>query len=914
MRLWAGVVLTLALVAGAHAAPPGDSGIRGVVTDAGTGEPLPGVTILVTKGRGSGRAETGAYGSYTLPLPPGTYELRVTCPLYAGLRAKGVVVRAGALRTLDIALETDEESYEVVVVEARADRRKEAALLQARKKAAAVSDSIGSQEIARSADSSASDAVKRVVSTTVVDGKYVLIRGLGGRYGATLLNQVNLPSPEPDEQAVPLDLFPTSLLANLTVTKSHSAELPGNFAGGALLIETNSYPEQLEAKARVSLGFDTSSTFQEQRTYGGGSADALGFDDGARTLPADVPTDGPLRGGKGGQDAATLERAGEAFRNEWTSAEGMALPNLGISGTVGGTLPIGGDQLGGLVNFTFSHTDKVVDASVGKVRVDDGEVGYREQARNLGGVESATLGALVNLGYRVGQEHELGLFSLFTHQGEKRVQVASGFNETDAEDFESTRLQFLTRMLSFSQLRGEHRFPGALDLSLRWQGNVSVTQRDEPDTRDSMHHVLPDGRRRFKNGPGSGERFFSELEDLAGGGGLQLSLPLDGITISAGGSVQAQTRDFGSRRFRFSLVGDDVSPIYLPIEEMLSPEHIGPSFRAEERTLQSDAYGAALEVFAGFTSLDITAGDPVRIIPGVRYEVASQRLTPGSPFAVNKTEEPGVDRTDSSWLPSLNVVLALTETMNLRAAYGYTLARPQFRELAPFLYFDFVRRRSVSGNPDLLQSRIHNADLRWEWFPSDGAVVSASVFFKQFEDPIERVILSASQGDVGFANAPGAIVVGGEIEGRATLGFIDGALSGVRVSGNLTVLHSEVTFGEDQGALQTSKSRPLQGQSPFVVNVGVGWSREESGTDVSLLYNVFGKRIVEVGFDQLPDVTEEPVHRLDLTASQRLGAGFSAKLSLGNLAWQPTVLKQGNLDVMRVEPAISGSLALEWAL
>jgi len=908
-------LLVMGSTAGARTDPETSGSIAGEVRDKASGRPVAGAVVRLLAG-GKGVVRTDDRGRFLLPCPPGSVQIRVMAEGYRVRRVQGVRVEPGRRTAIQVALEPEELGVLEVVVSARADLRTEGALLQARMRSGSVSDAVSSEEMSRAPDSSASDAVKRVVATTLIDGRYAAIRGLGGRYTSLLLNRVNLPSPDPDEVSFPIDLLPASLLSNLSVTKTHTAEMPANFGGGTLGIETNSFPEHLEVKAKLGLGFQSESSFRSMPTYGGGRADFLGYDDGARALPNALPRGIPASSAGSGLDPATMEAIGESFRNEWVSSRRTAWPQVDLGLTAGDTVPLGGMRLGYLVSANYAHRDVIRRSEVAKVTLDDEGNGLRirEETGMVRGSENARIGVLLDLGLHIDASHQLELLSLYLHDSDKVAEDAAGYNETDGQDFESGRLQFIARTLSFTQLRGTHRFPGARNLELQWSGDVSLVIRDEPDTRDIKHQVLDDGRRRFFLGPGSGERRFTHLRDLALGGRVEGLLPLREVHLRLGAAAQHSSRDLDSRRFRYLFVGQDPSALFLTPEEMLGPESIGPNFRIEERTTNADAYEASLLVASAWLSAEILASDPVQILPGLRMEYARQRLDSGSPYSVVDQGEPGVHRDDLSWVPSLNLRWAIRRDMNLRAAYGWTLARPQFRELAPFAYYDFTRRRSVSGNPELDLTRIHAADLRWEWFPkgSDG-VLAASVFFKHFDAPIERVILAASQGDVGYQNAPSAWLAGGELEIRSSLAVLWKGLREFRFWANGAVIASRVGFRSDQATLQTSRNRPLQGQSPWVVNLGLGWSGQASGTEVNLMYNAFGRRITEVGFDRLPDVLEEPVHRLDLTVSQRLGAGFRVRLALANLAYQPVLARQGSVTVFRYQPGISGSLSLDWA-
>jgi hypothetical protein len=901
----------------APAGPPPRTGISGVVTDTATGAPLARVEVTVVSG-GSGKATTDAQGRYTIELTPGTYTIRLQSETHAPKRVR-VIVRGGrrGLLDLDVDLDPSEEAVEVIYIEAAAETKTEAGSLQVRRKATTVSDSMSAQEMSRTADSSAAGAVKRVVSATVIDGKYVLVRGLGGRYMTTLLNGVTLPSPEPDKQAVPLDLFPTSLLANLTVAKSYAPRAPGTFAGGTLMIETNSYPSDFTLKLKASTSVETGTTLSDRRTYSGGGIDYLGFDDGTRSLPGSVPSTGPLRIGTDGMVAADIERVAEDFDNNWTLGTSSTPPNLSLGVTVGDTTRLEGRKLGYIATASFSRGLDVRETTSSKV-TNSGAPGeglaYNEQITTIRGETEATLGGLVNVGYELDNNHELGVFWLYTHTGESQASILEGTRATDVEASRATHLEWSERFLNFVQISGRHRSPSLSGLVTRWQTNFALTGRDEPDTRDILYTLLEDGRERFKNEPGSGERFFSTLSETSVGAGLDVELPTRLITYRTGATAQQSERDFSARRFRMNFVGSDVQALFAGPDQIFNADAIGPQFQMTERTLITDAYAASLLVAGVYGELEVEATKRLRLIGGVRYELSQQELTPGSPFGLGVlTEDDNTKRDDGDFLPAISTVYALTPAMNLRTAYSYTLARPRFRELAPFLYVDYDRRRIVSGNPTLVTTRIHNGDVRWEWFARDTEVYAASVFYKQFVNPTEQVVVSAQSGDVSFANAAGATVYGVEFEARLGLERLLAALDGFRAQANVSLIRSQVELEPEQLLSQTSLERPLQGQSPYVVNAGVGYSNAGLGLELNAFYNVFGRRIDEVGFDTLPDVYEQPFHRVDVTASKKLARQWSLKVAGKNLLNRSVSLDQGNLEIYQYRPGVGLSASLEWA-
>lgn len=800
---------------------------------------------------------------------------------------------------------------EEIIVWGEPERRTEAGLLEVRRRAASVSDGLSAQEMSRAPDSAASDAARRVVSVTVEEGKYVLIRGLGDRYVSTLLNGAPLPSTEPDRQAAPLDLFPTSLLANLRIDKSYSAENPASFAGGTLMIESTDYPDDRTVKLKVGTSADTVATGRDQLAAGGGSLDFLGYDDGSRALPGAVPTDRPARISDT-IDPARMEDIGESFANQWTTRDRAVYPNLGLGAQVGDTVPVRRGSIGYLASVSYGHKLQVRESDRAKVRTSGGDLEIREQMHDVRGVESAGVGALGAAGWKLGPEHQVDAIALYVHSGESSGEQLSGVSESDSMPIEATRLAFVERTMAFGQLASRHRFRRAGDLEIRWQGNLSWVGRDEPDTRDIVYLDLEDGRQRYKNETGSGERFFSELGETGLGTGLDASLPLGRFTLKSGASVQRAERDFSARRFRFDFVGTDPSVLFDPADQIFRPDNIGPSFRLEERTLQTDAYEASQTVTAAHAGAGAELGQDWRLFGGVRYEVSQQDLESGSRFALGMPDaDDQVARTDQAVVPSASAVYSLAEAMNLRAAYSYTLARPRFREVAPFLFTDYTRGINISGNPDLVETRIHNADLRWEWFAGQTELFAASLFYKRFRDPIEAVVVSATGGDVSFANAAAASSVGTELEARVSLARLHRSLEAFRLWSNATITRSRIELHEEQVGSQTSARRPLQGQAPYVVNVGAIWAG--GATEVTALYNVVGRRIQEVGFDTLPDTYQQPSHQVDLAASQRLGGDLTLKLGAQNLLNQSLVLVQGPLEVYRMRPGVTVSAALEWA-
>jgi len=899
--------------------PTGFVGIRGRVVDGRTGEGLIEATIKVVAG-GKKSALTDVDGFYRMKLAPGTYELRVFYELYEGRRIQNVTVKAGEVTTLNVELESDARSVQEVVVEAKADLRNESALLQERRKSAVVSDSIGAQEIARTPDSNAGEAVKRVVSATVVDGRYVFLRGLGGRYALTLLNGTLLPSPEPDEPSVPLDLFPTALLSNLNVLKTYSPDLPASFGGGTLVIDTATFPTALEASVKLTVSGDSETTFKPRLADPDRSGrERLGLPDPSSHLPAAFPTDGPVQVREGFTSADRLAAA-TSLPNQWTpSVASSAAPNTSLAAQVGNTIKLGGDKkVGYLIAAQWGRKELTRHITTSNPELVGDEVVPNDRFTTLTGSVAGTTSLLANVGLQLSRDHEISALGLLVNNFDATAISLEGTRLDINSSQRSTRIHPTSRQLAFTQLRGFHRLGALNETEVDWQINYSRVRRDEQDIRDFSYEDSGLGSL-WSTQPGSGDRFFVELTEQSAGGTLNVNVPLrPGLKLKLGGLGQYSGREFSGRRFRYRNRGGlDLSVLQGRAEGILTDENLAADYlRFEENTRASDAYSATRTLWGGYALADWRPVDAFRMQAGLRYEGTSLGLAADSPFSVEpvSARPPEVHRTDHDLIPSVNVTLTPRDTVNFRLGYAYTLARPTFRELGPFLFYDYLRRRDVTGNPDLEETHIHHADVRAEWFPSATEVLAVSAFYKNFIKPIEK--LAAGGGGSGnqfvFANAAGANLVGAEFEARTSPGRLIRALSDFRVGANLALVWSQMVLAPMPGVNLTNQVRPLQGQSPYVLNTFVQWRNGSTGTEVGLFYNVNGPRISEVGTDSVPDSYEQAFHQLDAVASQRLGLGFQVKASFSNLLDQTRVITSGQVQQWSYKPGVQFALALAW--
>lgn len=885
------------------------TGVEGVVRDTDTRETLIEAPVVVV---GTGhRTMTDYDGRYAIDLPPGTYTLRSYYDLYQPARVENVVVRRGECTHADVELGLDVATGEEVVIEVRAESGSSASQLRLRRESSATQDAVSSEEMQRAPDSSASDAARRVVGVSVRDD-YLFVRGLGGRYVVTTMNGVLLPSTDPDVPGVQLDAFPTSLLESLTIRKTFTPEVQGDWAGGLMDITTQDFPSHFQVRAGLTLGVNTLTSFQTFLGAQGGGLDWLGFDDGTRSLPSAVPT----HQSTDELPADQRDRISLAFRNDWLLGRHDALPNMGLSLSLGDTLDVGGHLLGYRLMIGYRRAERPIPDLIRALRVeDDGMGGRRVSTRETlsqGGEQITTqLSALGTLTYELATGHRVTFNGLFSQNGDDYVGRVTGRSETVGLDIDAYRSSWTQRTLLFGQLLGEHH-----DVLGRatfdWQLNLSHGDRQQPDMHDLQYVIQPTGQPRFSAGPTSGARFWSGLDDLTVGGGGNLTIPIDRLTTRIGGLVRYTDRGFDVRRLGWSSrPGAGAEGPLLPPDQLFSPTNLDTYLRLRDYTRPDDSYAAQQNAFAAYAMLDWRPLHELRFVGGARVEAFRQSVVSADPLGSvpSDTPPPSTHRTDIDPMPSLGAVVEIAPDMFVRASYAGTVARPQLRELAPFLFNDFVRRRSVSGNPDLHRTYIHNFDVRWEWFPSASEVLAVSGFVKLFESPIESTLID-DDGDVTFRNIDGAENYGLELEARFHLGHILPELDWIEVGGNVALVYSQAHLSDAQRSVATSAQRPLAGQAPYAINVSLGFA--PPGTNVSWFayYNVFGPRLEDVGQNGLPDVYRQPFHSVDLALAWSPVPELSLRLTAQNVLFQRQELQQGDIVVLGINPGTVFSLGV----
>jgi hypothetical protein len=896
-RRFALAVLVLAW--GATAAAQTATGrVTGRILDVAQGLPLPGAIVEVVGTQTV--THTDMDGRFTLRAPLGDQQIKVTFPGF-GDRAVTVRVAPDALQEVDVVLApaTFEESITVQGQSLDAETSSLAAQLLERRRASTITDNLGAQEMRANADSSAAAALQRVTGLSLVDNQYVFVRGLGERYSNTTLNGATLPSTEPERKVVSLDMFPAALLDSVSVVKSYTPDRSAEFAGGMVEIVPSKLPIRPLANLSYTFGGNTQAWGETVLDHTAGDADWLGLSNEGRGLPSGFPSERVIRGGiytpEVGLLQEDLEALGEGFANEWTPSTGDGRPSQGFSVALGNRW--GGLGVSGGVNHAYSQHYQEEQQVYYRTEANGGLSEFSSYDYDVGAV-TGTLSVLGNATYAASTNHRLSALVFSTDKGRRETRTFAGFNSDAGRDLRNTRLLWQEESLRSLQVAGDHYFQGASNSRIDWRGTFSRSSRDEPDIRETLYEETGDTFL-LADESQSGLRQFNDLDEDAWEAGLNWSLAFLGprdlpAMLKAGPYVSHRARDFSSRRFRFvpiDVIRFDLSP---SPEALFTPDNIGPRFELREETRATDFYDATQRVIAGYGMIDLSLTHRTRVIGGLRVERFRQTVDTFDlldvDFDFDDTDALDLIRgeiEETDLFPTVNVVQDLSGNRNLRVSFSQTVNRPEFRELTAFEFTDIVGGRAVIGNPDLERSLIRNVDARWEWFPSGVEVVAASVFYKHFDQPIERVVEPTAQLRTTFTNADSARNVGLELEGRRRLA------DHVVLGGNYTYVNSTITLSPSQTNVLTSLERPLAGTSSHLFN---GLIEIIGGrTTARLLVTYFGDRIVDVGSLGLPDILEAGRATVDAVVSARLTPRLTLRLQLDNLGNRPIRFIQGGL-------------------
>ncbi len=872
--------------------------ISGKVTDTNTGEEIIGANVSI-QGTQVGSA-TDVQGSYSIPaLKPGTYTLLISFITYKIHTVPDVVVEAGKITTINVSMLEDATELSEVVVQGTREINNDYSLINSIRESKLVVSGISSEQIVRIPDRDAAQIMQRVPGVSIVDNRFVMIRGVSERYNQVMINRSIGPSTEVDKRSFSFDLIPSGSIDQILIYKSGTPELPGDFAGGIIQVMTKQATDENYFKIGTSVGYRVNTTFNDHKNSDGSPTDMLGFDNGFRSLPPGFPSTTQLVSTS--RTDALREQAGKSLTNNFDYATGSAPMDFGVSFELSQNFNIKQVKINTLTNITYSNSYQFKDVEFNRYLFSGGvgdEVETRFAYQDKYYENDVRISAISNWAFVFSDRHKIEFKNLGNLLGENQTILREGqdlFLNAD-RFYKNYAYHYLSRLIYSGQLQGTHKF-GDKTFTLDWTTGYNFVNRDEPDFRrfrtfrlvssgeEGYQMQLPPSANLFETG-----RFYSDLTDRGISNGINIEKKFGNLdekktpTLRAGYYVESKTRAFNSRYVSYLYpgffdpqVGEEL--IRLPLATIFSPENIRSQdgFVIEEGTRPSDSYTGDNLLLAGYIGGSLPLGK-FDIAGGFRLESNRQQILSATNNGPVKVDNPVI-----SPMPFINTAYNLTDRSLVRLAYSRTVNRPEFRELAPFLFYDFELELGVFGNPDLKTAEIDNVDLRWEMYPNPGELISVGAFYKSFRNPIESILqLTTESPQATFGNADKATSYGLELEVRKSLASLGVSrfLRNMAVNFNASYIYSEVDLGSQAGFQQ--QKRELQGQSPYLLNTGLYYTDNEKNFSVSAAYNIFGQRIFQVGDINFPSIYELSRHSLDLQLAKKFGR-IETKLNIQNL-------------------------------
>jgi len=882
--------------------------ITGRIVDATTGQPIVAAQIQVV-GTPFG-TQSAVDGRYTLlRIPAGTITLQVRRIGYGPKTVTGLVLTADGALEQDVSLKSADVQLAAVTTTASKEKGSVNDALNAQKNATNVVNAITAEQIAKSPDGDAAAAAQRVSGVSVQDGKYLQVRGLSERYTTASLNGARIPSPEPERKVVPLDLFPASLLQDVTTAKTFTPDMPGDFAGANVNIRTREFPARRQVNYSSSFGVGDRVFGQSLPFAPRAGGELIGNAAGNRQIPSAIAGANFL----GNVSQTQFNQMARQQRNVWTPS----LRNGGANGSFGlstGGNNIFGKRVGYVLSGNYGYSEEVrADEryAIGNQGANNTVVPLTE-LRGQTGRSSASWGGIANLSTLVGRSSRLALNTTVTRSADNEARTDRGFDENLNDSIQRTTLRYVERGVATVTGNGEHQLGDRNKTA--WSLTYGSTNRREPDRSDVVYARTPGGAYQILASLDGARRLYFDLQEDNLTGQVDHSLFLGDVskqnTLKIGAYVRTTDRQSDAPIFAFiTRAGENVlrqSPDVIFGEAQACDNC---SFINVQPIGQAGSYTAADRTAAGYAMTDIALGSRVRMIAGARLEQA--RITVDASTQGGFTTTTTLDNTDV--LPSLLLNTQLSPTQNLRFGITRTLARPEYRELAPVTFRDVLGGVSVTGNADLVRSLIDNVDLRWEAFPNPGEVLSVGVFAKRFDRPIERLEQATSGAyQARFQNALSATNVGVELELRKQLGMLGTWGEAFTGFGNVTLMQSSVDLDPAGGLTVTDATRRLVGQAPYVINTGLTYSSLSGSTNSTILYNVVGERITAAGVVPLPNIVEKPRHLLDLSLRFPVRGNLSARVDARNLLDARSRFMQGNLEREGWNSGRVFSMGLNW--
>ncbi len=885
--------------------------IKGVVTDKNTKETLIGAVVTAVENNGAKaggiKAVTDVDGHFQFDglKKDKTYTLYVDYIGYKTWKKDGIAAQD---TRVDIAMLSDEQQLQEVTVTAVERRNTDAAMVQYAKASPVIVSNVSAQEISRTQDTNAGEVIRRVPGVSLIDDKFVMVRGLSQRYNNVWVNGGAVPSSEADSRAFSFDIIPSSQIDNLTIVKSPSAEYPADYSGGFIIVNTKEIPTENGLSISVGGNWNTSTVFKDFAYSEGAATDFLGFDNGMRELQGGI--NAPLapqldaNGNKVADYATSL--LGNGLNNDWMVKRKTPVGDLKLAASLNRRWNLDGRTLGMLAAVNYTNEYRTYTGMENNLfgiydAVND-KPNYLRHSTDDQYNNNVRLGAMLNLTFlsRDGK-HKYQLKNIFNQLATSRYTWRDGVSAQSNLE-RSAEYYYRSRTTYNGQMTGKHTFA---DDALDWNIGYAYANRHLPDRR---RYLIDDALESEVYALSTGNDISREWTQL---NEHILSLGINDkhhfrfgsfeADLLAGAYGEYRSREYLTRNFIYNWnVADNRMPEgfrHSDIPTLLSDEaNMGYDklYLLEEKQMRNN-YRGHNTLGAGYLAMSLPFGK-LGVHAGVRFEHNDMELISNT-RDYEKSESSRHYRTDDLF-PSINATYKFNDRHQTRLSYGRSINRPEFREVSSSVYYDFDLASNVQGNTELQSCYVDNIDLRYEWYPSRGETVSLAVFYKHFDNPIEWTYTVAGGTDLiySYMNARSANNFGVELDIRKNLDFL--GLKDFSWSFNGALIKSKVQF--EPGTKE--ENRPMQGQSPYLVNTGIFYKNEPLQMDIALLYNRIGKRIIGVGRSEgttgddanarVPHSYEMPRNSIDLSFAKRFGEHLELKVNVRDLLAEKVYYKQ----------------------
>ena len=880
----------------------GQSKITGTVSDSLSNESLIGATVFIQQ-YNIGVA-TDMDGNFELPVNPGTYTVEVRYITYKNYQ-QIISIQSDEVKSIHIKMKEDITELSTINIVSTINKDSQTELIQTQKNSATVVDGTTAESFKKTPDSKASDVIKRISGASVQDNKFIVIRGLNDRYNFGLINGSPLPSSESDKRAFSFDIFPSNMVDNIMINKTATPDLPGEFSGGVININTVEPKDEKYQSIQIGQSYNSLTTFGRFSTYNGSKYDLLGLGSDYRGLPSGLPTTEEF------SHLTKVQKAEYAklIKNDWSTYNIVAPTNQNLQYSLGKNWKYNNYKSSFGYAFAYNYQLNYNTNTLIRREFEESETEVIKKMELKDSVFTKNIlnTVLLNLKWDINEHNTIRFKNMYSINSEDKTNIRNGVRELDNDPRQwekSTNMWYTQNNLLTQQLIGTHEIKRS---KIAWNLNHSDVQRDIPNLRRVVYRkysmLESDTTTDYTaviqtNGTiptAAGNMFWSNSKEKIYSGKIDYSYKINigklENEFKTGVWLQYRDKGFTSRNFGFSQYRPNGSQfdsqlLLLAPDSIFSYENLGllqngkGGFKLEESTSVDDSYQAASNLNAGYVMTDSKIGN-FRINGGVRVESYNQKFN-YIEFGSNLSKT--IDTTVIDLLPSVNLIYSIGQKSKIRGSYYKTVSRPEFRELAPFSFYNFIQDNIVSGNPQLQRAIINNYDIRFEFYPSNKQIFSISGFYKDFTNPIELINRTGTSGspELYYDNVTKVQNIGTELECRFKI------YEGLSAYTNASIISSRVDL---QNFIGSDSLRPLQGQSPYIINTGLYWNNRENDLSISGSYNFIGPRIYIVGNVQEPSVWENGRHVIDLQVSKKI-KNWELKLNAKDILAQDLIYFQ----------------------